>query len=707
MTESFHFADISGLLYPKSVAVIGASDRSGNFGGDTIERLLRFKFPGPVWAVNPSGGTVRGLPCLKSIAELPEAPESAIFAIPGAALIEAIRELGTMGTRNGVAYAGGFAEAGGEGVALQKKLADTCREFDFKLCGPNCAGILNAATPVTSTFATSLHEVHSLKIGPVSVVTQSGGIGTTAFFTLQEKGFGCRHLITGGNEAVVTIPDYIYGLACDEGTGIIGVYVEGVGDGRKLVRALEEARNRNKPVVMIKSGVSSASARAARAHTGALVGENRVFDAILQELGVIRVSSVEEMVDVCMVLSNTPISKMPTGNGVGIVTFGGGNGVLSADQAAKHGLTVPVLEDATAAQVKPMLISVASAANPMDLTPSTAFRVENLVNLPEAMHAMATQPNIQSMILIAGSMNARKSEIAAVFSEFWKTCDKTVCISWPAPPSGTIAALADQGIAAFEEFDRGMRVLGRLAAYGMAGLRPRVPAGLKPLAFDWKKYVPDGASVISEDQCHIMMQAGGLSVARGRLAASEAEALAIAQEVGLPVAMKGITPKVTHRAAAGLLAVDLRSKDEVADAYRRLQARAAEIKVTLDGVYVQKMARGGVELLASAFRDPLFGTMISVGSGGGMTEQLDDVVTARAPVDERVAADMISRTRLSHYAKDPNGPLDSNEAAAFVARLSQLAAGAPWKRFTFEVNPVKWSRGGVIAVDGLLVIDEA
>ena len=221
MTESFRFADISGLLYPKSVAVIGASDRPGNFGGDTIERLLRFKFPGPVWAVNPSGGTVRGLPCLKSVKDLPETPDSAIFAIPGAALIEAIREIGTMGTKNGVAYAGGFAEAGGDGIALQKKLADTCREFDFKLCGPNCAGILNAATPVTSTFATSLHEVHTLKPGPVSFVTQSGGIGTTAFFTLQEKGFGCRHLISGGNEAVVTLPDYIYGLANDEGTEII------------------------------------------------------------------------------------------------------------------------------------------------------------------------------------------------------------------------------------------------------------------------------------------------------------------------------------------------------------------------------------------------------------------------------------------------------------------------------------------------------
>jgi acetyltransferase len=706
-SETIHFADISGLLYPKSVAVIGASDRPGNFGGDTIERLLRFKFPGPVYAVNPNGGTARGLPCYRSVKELPETPESAIFAIPGSGIIDAIKEVGALGTRNGVAFAGGFAEAGGEGIELQKRLVAVCGELDFKLCGPNCAGILNAATPVTSTFATSLHEVHSLIKGPISVVTQSGGIGTTAFFSIQERGFGCRHLISGGNEAVVSIPDYIYGLAHDDGTEVIAVYLESVGNGVKLVRALEEARKQGKPVVLIKSGVTSASARAALAHTGALVGEDRVFDAILRELGVIRVSSVEEMVDVCIMLSCTPRAKMPKGAGIGVVTFGGGNGVLAADQAAKYGLTVPALDAEHAARVKPLLISVASASNPMDLTPTTAFRVENLERLPQAMHAMAAQPDIQSMMLIAGQMHARKNEIFEVFRKFVQECEKNVCLSWPTPPSGISERFAEIRIPLFNDFDRGLRALGRMAAYGAAAARPQRPADLAPLAFDWSAFVSPDEAVVSEDRCHAIMRKAGLPVAPSDLARTEADALRIAQEIGLPVVMKGITPKVTHRAAAGLLAVDLRTKEEVADAFRRLQARAGEIKVALDGVYVQKMARGGVELLVTVFRDPIFGPMISCGSGGGMTEQLDDVVSARAPVDEAAATDMLKRTRLFKLARDTKGPLDTREAAAFIAKLSQLGAGAPWPRFTFEVNPVKWSRGGVVAVDGLLVIEKA
>ena len=179
------------------------------------------------------------------------------------------------------------------------------------------------------------------------------------------------------------------------------------------------------------------------------------------------------------------------------------------------------------------------------------------------------------------------------------------------------------------------------------------------------------------------------------------------EAIGLPVAMKGISAAVTHRAAAGLLAVDLRSEEEALAAFRGLEARAREIPVELEGIYVQKMHKGGVELLVSAFRDPLFGTMVSCGSGGGLTELIDDVVTERAPVGSALAADMLERLRIRRQARDARGLLASDAAAAFVARFSELAATAPWSRFTFEVNPVKWSRAGVVAVDGLLIVEAA
>jgi acetate---CoA ligase (ADP-forming) len=704
--EDVVFTDITGLLYPRSIAVIGASDRPGNLGGDTVERLLRFGYPGPVWAVNPSGGTVRGLPCHGSLAELPEAPDSAVMAIPAAAIIDTVRECVARGTLNGVAFAGGMGEGGGEGKHLQEELAALCQQTGFNLCGPNCVGIINVVTPAISSFATVLYEFQSLRAGPISMVTQSGGIGTAAFSLVQQAGFGFRHLISSGNEAVITFADYLHALARDEGTRIIAGYLEGVEDGPKFVRALAEARAQGKPVVLIKSGATAASARAARAHTGSLVGEDRVFDAVVREMGVIRVSSVEELVDVCLVLAGTPSTKIPCGPGVGVVTFGGGNGVLAADQCVHYGLTTPTLDDARRDELQPLLLTVASAANPMDLTPSTAFRAESLAKLPEAMDVLASQLDIHSLVLIVGGLAVKEKEVSTVFTDFWRRCPKAVSVAWPAPPTGTIARFAGSGIAVFEEPDRALRVLGRLAAYGAALTCPRRDPSIEPLAFDWTKHVHRGEVVVCEDRCHTIMREAGISVAAGELATDEAAALRIGGEIGPPVVMKGISPRVTHRAAAGLLAVDLRTPEDITEAFRRLRDRAAAIGVALDGIYVQRMARGGVELLVSVFRDPLFGTMISVGSGGGMTELLDDVVTERAPVDPAVAATMLRRLRLSGGFKDQQGPLDTAEPAAFISRLSELGAGAPWARFTFEVNPIKWQRDGVIAVDGLLVVDE-
>ncbi|HET6239693.1 MAG TPA: acetate--CoA ligase family protein [Acetobacteraceae bacterium] len=699
------FADVSGLLYPRSIAVIGASDRPGNLGGDTVERLLRFGYPGRVFAVNPSGGTVRGVTCHRTMADLPEAPHSAVMSIPAAAVVDTVRDCIAVGTRLGVAFAGGFAETGAEGAALQRDLVALCQETGFTLCGPNCVGIINAATPATQSFATALHEFTSLRAGPISMVTQSGGIGTTAFSMVQWAGFGFRHLISGGNEAVVDFADYLHALACDEGTEVIAAYLEGAGDGAKLVNALEAARDRGKPVVMIKSGATAASARAAQAHTGSLVGVNRVFDAVLQELGVIRVRSVEELVDVSLMLAGLAHDRLPRGNGVGIVTFGGGNGVLAADQCTTHGLEAPPLDAAHSAKLRPLLLSVASAANPMDLTPSTAFRAESLAQLPVAMDVLASQPDISSVILIVGAMASRAQEISQVFIDFVARCPKPVCVSWPAPPTGTEAHFAEHGIPSFDEPDRGLRALGHLARLAAAMSRPRRGGTLVPVAFDWAAHVPAATSVVPEDGCHAILRAAGLPAAAGALATSAAEAQRIAAGVGLPVVLKGITPRITHRAAAGLLAVDLRTEDDVAAGFRRLADRATVLGVTLDGVLVQRMARGGTELLVSAFADPVFGPMISVGAGGGLTELLEDVVTARAPVDEAVAANMIGRLRLATHARDEIGPLDRSAPAAFVARLSLLCAGAPWPRFTFEVNPIRWNRAEVVAVDGLLVIE--
>ena len=699
------FVDVGPILEPRSIAVIGASDQPGNLGGDTVRRLRKFRFPGEVWPINRTAATVADLRCFAHVTELPGVPELVIMAVPASALMNVIGECADAGVHYGIAYAGGLADAGGEGADLQRALAALCREKGFALCGPNCVGVINATTPVTATFSTALSEFDSLRPGVISMVAQSGGIATTAFSMVQQAGFGCRYLVSSGNEAVVSFADYLYAFAQDEGTRIIAGYLEGIADGPKFLSALESARNQDKPVVLIKAGMTGATARAAQAHTGALVGEDRVFDAVLTEMGVIRVHSVEELVDVVLMLVGNR-GKVCSGHGVGVITFGGGNGVLAADQCALNGLSTPSLSAECVARLKPLLVSVASAANPLDLTPTTAFRAEALAQLPDALDIIVAEPAIHSLLFIAGSLASKASEISDIVSGFSSRSSKPVCVCWPSPPRGVPARLAAHGIYAFVEAARGIASIARLAAYGGAAKRPAHAGSVGLTVFDWSAFVAvdDTDAVVTEDRCHRILEAAGLPVAAGKLASDEASALRIAESIGLPVVLKGISSEVTHRAKAGLLAVDLRSEEEIRSAFRRLAARAAELSVPVDGIYVQKMHKGGTELLVTAFRDPLFGMMVSCGSGGVLTELIDDVVTERAPVSEALAAYMLDRLRSRRHASDTKVALALVHATAFIARFSELASTAPWTRFIFEVNPLLWTRESAVAVDGLLIV---
>lgn len=684
------FVDVRPLLTPRSIAVVGASDQPGSFGGETVRRLVKFGFPGRITPVSRSSSSVAGLPSVASVAEAAETPELAVLAVPAHALAAAVTECADRGVRYGIAYAGGLAEAGGEGAELQRALVALCRERGFVLCGPNCVGIIDAVTPVTSTFSTALYEMDALRPGAISFVCQSGGIATTAFSMVQAAGFGMRYLVSSGNEAVVDFADYLHAFAQDPGTRIIGGYLEGIGDGPKLVRALAAAQAQGKPVVLIKAGTTGATARAAQAHTGALVGEDRVVDAVLREFGVARVFSVEELVDTVLLLASNH-GRDARGPGVGLVTFGGGNGVLAADQCAQAGLATPPLSDACVERLRPLLISVATAANPLDLTPTTAFREEAMANLPRALDEVLAEPSIHSLVFIAGSMAARAAEIAGVMTGLHERAAKPVCVSWPSPPRGVTARLAERGIVSFDEAARGIRALAKLVARHANADRPPRPATRSIAAFDWSRFVDVAEGVVPEPVCHRILAAAGLPAAAGRLVGDKEAAVAAANALGLPVVLKGLSPGITHRAKAGLVAVDVRSADEVRAAFDKLAGRAP-----LDGVYVQKLEPRGAEVLVTAFRDPVFGVMVSVGSGGVLTEAIADIVTERAPVGVELAAHMLGRLRLHDAA--------NAHVAAFVARFADLALTAPWERFVFEVNPVLVRPDGAVAVDGLLVI---
>lgn len=705
--KSPRFVDVSALLSPRSIAVIGASDQPGNLGGVAIRLLQKFGYPGTIWPVNPRRSTVHGLACHARVADLPAPADVAIFATGADSAPALVRECAAAGIRSGIAWAGGFAETGERGQALQQELRRICEETGMALAGPNCIGIIDTWLPVTASFASFLTETDELVRGDISMISQSGGTATMAQAFAQQAGFGFRYMISSGNEAVLTAADYLHALVEDPRTKVIAAYLEGVTDGARFLAALDEARAAVKPIVVLKGGETGASARAAVAHTGALAGERRVWEAVFRDAGVIQVHSLEELLDNVLFLSSADLSKWPAGNGIAAVTFGGGGGVLAADQAARNGLLMPMLGTATRDKLRPLLPPIAAVDNPVDLTPQVYNQAEWFAHFGDVLDLIAAEPGIDSILLMFGPMARRGLEIAEAICDFRERTPKTVAIAWPLAPRGIPELLRRRGAHVFTEYARAIAVLGQLARrrrFVAGAIEPAIAA----IAFDWSQYVPEptAGTVVSEAQCHRLLAAAGLPVAAARLVRSEPDAAEAAIAVGLPVVMKGISPAVTHRAAAGLVALGIRSVDEAAETYRMLSARAAAAGIALEGIYVQQMIAGGTEVLVSTFRDPVFGTMVSCGAGGSFTELIDDVTLQRAPIGEDHALQMIDRLRIARSAARSKVPPDRTLLAQFIAALSQLAASAPWHRFVLEINPVKWSDEQVRAVDGLLIVEE-
>lgn len=699
------FGALTPLIAPRSIAVIGASDREGNLGGRAVGFLRKFGYGGSVWPVNATRATVGDLPCFASVRALPAAPDLAIVAVPAEGVLEVVRDCVDAGVQSAIVWAGGFAEAGAEGAARQSELAAVARAGDLKLCGPNCIGVINTGLGMTASFSTMLVENRELVPGALSMVSQSGGLAVMAHARAQAFGLGFRVTASVGNEAVLGIADFVHALVDDDGTRVIAVYAEGLADPDAFVAALAAARAKAKPVVVLKGGTSEAAGRAALAHTGRLAGSGRTFDAICREFAVIRVHSTEELLDVGLSLASLRRDQLPAGARVLVSTFGGGSGVVCTDQCERAGLAVPVLSAHAQATLGPLVTPLSSVANPVDFTPGMMTTAAHRATMPAALDVLADLPDVDAWLFLAAGFDKLAPEVVELYDRARTRSARPMLLTWQAMPAGTPQALAARGIYAFDEHARAVRALTHIVGYATA-LRSRVRQVPATEAFAWHAHVPvdDAPRVIPEHRVAALLAAAGLPVAPGRCATSTADAQDAAREVGFPVALKALSPAITHRAAAGLVALDVASEDAVAAIDRRFRARAAELGADLDGVWVQHMFTGNRELLVTALRDAEFGVLIGVGVGGGATELIDDVVFARAPLASDGAHDLIGELRTLRRTPSWLPERQRALAADFVARFSALAATAPWPRFTLEVNPVKLGPDATAAVDGLLVI---
>jgi acetyltransferase len=697
------FGDLTPLLAARSVAVIGASDREGNLGGLAARFLQKFGYRGPIWPVNPSRNVVAELPCFSSLSALPSTPDMAIIAVPASDVIKVAQDCIDAAVPSAVIWAGGFAEGGTEGRALQDELARVCRAGGLKLCGPNCIGIINTSIGLTASFSSLMTEIESFTPGTVSIVSQSGGIAVNAHARAQHLGLGFRLTISCGNEAVLGIPDFMQALIDDDGTRVIAVYTEGISDPQGFVRALACAREKQKPVVILKGGATPESSRAALAHTGRLAGSDRTYDAIFREFAAVRVYSPEELLEAALQFASLRPGQLPQGNRVLVSSFGGGSGVIAADQCAREGLVVPPLDQPTRAQLKPVLTGLASSMNPVDLTPGTITNPKNRENFPKVLEILSQSSGTDQYLFFSSGFGQQAGAVAEMFETMRERSPKPVGLSWQAPPDGILQRLAGRGVMPFTEHARLIRAAGHVARYA-ADLKHRIRTLPNAPSFPWKDHISFEHGVATEDVVAGILQHAGLAVARGGIAKTAAEAVRIAETVTYKVAMKAISPDITHRAAAGLVALNLENAETVSRSFETFAARVAERGARFDGVWVQHMFEGQLEMLVTAIRDAEFGVLVGVGMGGAMTEVIDDVVFARAPIDADGAEDLVKRLRTFRRMPQLFSQQQLRSIADFTASFSTLVASAPWPSFTLEINPLKVSDQAAAAVDGLLVV---
>jgi acyl-CoA synthetase (NDP forming) len=688
---------LDALFRPSSVAIIGASSDANRIGGRPVAFTKR-AFQGRIIPINPKGGELHGLPAFASITDAPGPVDQAIIAVPAKAALQAADECITKGVKVAVMFSSGFAETGADGRALQAELTRRCRAGGMKLLGPNSLGMFNVHAGLYSTFSSYFNPLWP-RTGPVSIVSQSGAVGTYFLSLAAERGLGFSHFVATGNEADVDVAECVEWLADDPQTGVIMIYLEGCRDGARLRGALSRAAQNRKPVIAMKVGVSEQGVAAIVSHTGSLAGSDAVFDAVFAENNVHRAHSLDEAVDVVYACAG---GVFPKSRRLGVVTLSGGVGIQMADAAAELDLELPRMPDAAQQKVLAM-IPFAGPANPVD---TTAQVVNDWTMFTTILGIVADEGAVDSVVSFLahmGTMPGLMDRLKPAFLEVRQRFPDRVfvlCARMPREMADEFTAL---GFLIFEDPNRAVATVAALARLRGDFERHRAPAAVARV---------DGTALqagpINEAEAKRLLAAAGVPFAPERVATTRDAAVMAAREIGFPVVLKILSADIAHKSEAGGVVLGLQDADAVASGYEIMMARVRERepKAKLEGALVARMIAGGVETVIGVKRDPVFGPVVMFGLGGVYVEVLKDVTLRLAPVDRADALEMIRNIKGFALLAGARGKLaaDLDALADAIVALSRFGAAHP-EVASAEINPFIALPDGGVAVDALILTE--
>lgn len=689
-------SNIRRLLKPRHVCIIG-----GQAMADAIARCDAAGFAGEVWVVNPKYETLGGRKCYPSVAALPEAPDATFIAVPREATVEMLKELNARGAGGAICYAAGFAEVGGEGVELQRQLIAAAG--DLAVVGPNCYGILNYLDGIILWPAG--HNGHKVETG-CALVAQSGNIALN--LTYNDRSVPFAYVITSGNQVVLNVADFVDALAEDPKVTAIGLYIEAISDVPAFSRAAAKALENGKPLVALKAGKSELGSALAMSHTSSLAGSDRMYDALFDRLGVIRVNSVPDLLETMKFIS---IAGLPKGDSLAVFTCSGGDGLMTADLAEEVGLTLQPHAPDQVADLKAQLPNFASVTNPLDYNTSLWGHQDLLTKCFDTVMRGDFDAGMLIIDYAVDGETALKACNASV-NALIAAClahGKMPIVTATLPellPAPARAMMAPHHAAPMQGLPEAMRAFAAAARF--ARQRDRLSKGsADDLVMPATPVLEGKTRIVSERDAKLALAAHGLQVPESRVVAA-ADAARAAAELGFPVVVKVAAPVIAHKTEAGAVAVNLKSAAEVeaAVAGMRKSVAAYQPGLEIELVLVEAMVRDVVaELIIGIKRDPQFGLALIVGAGGILVEMVEDsalllLPTKRAVVEEAVRGLKIAKL-LQGYRGKPAGDI-----GAVVDAVMAVAAYAEAQRdnlVELDVNPLMVLPKGAVAVDALIV----
>ena len=690
---------------PTSVAIIGASTKPGKVGHALLRNMISFGFKGSIYPVNPHASEILGLKCYRSVTEIEGEVDLAVIVVPAPAVVPVTEECGEKGINSVIVISAGFKESGPEGVARERKLAETAKRLGIRVVGPNCLGVMATANGLNASFAPGFPPR-----GTVSLMSQSGALATAIIDWSIQQGIGYSKFVSFGNGVDVGVVDLLRAWEDDPETKVIVAYIEGLPNGPEFMDIARQVCEK-KPVIVVKSGGTQAGARAVSSHTGSLAGSEEAYDAAFLQCGVTRAHSVEELFDLGIAFA---YQDLPEGRRVGIVTNAGGPGIMATDAVERAGLQLAGMDPSTVTKLRGRLPEASNFYNPIDVLGDAdaeryTFGAETLL----------ADPNVDAVVaVLTPQAMTRPKEIAEGLARVSAKSKKPVlaCFMGGDAMADAVDVFNEKKIPTYPYPERAVQALNGMARYREWRAEPpdqlaRFRADEEAIRGVFEKARREGRVNLGEVEAREVLQAYGIAVPKSFVAESAEEAGRHADELGFPVVMKIISPDILHKSDIGGVRVGLRDRQEVIDAYELMMLRVQRYapRAMLRGAFVQELVSGSREVILGSTRDPQFGPVVMFGLGGIYVEILKDVSFRVAPFGKQHARRMIEEIRSAPLLRGARGerPCDIEAIVDCLLVVSQMVTDFP-EIVEMDINPLKVGEpgAGAVAVDARITIAE-